>query len=227
MSRIESGEEEDPDEQVSRLARTVAGMPDPPERCFDKKNRRAEFAPAPEMTAWLTSTYVSHGGVLSHKEHKHLSYAQPSVLWTNVENKRSGQRVVGTASMPSRASGDPWSIAQRERQLTEWFGKVPEFLITLDATYWWESEPLRRLAVAEHELLHCGQAKDAFGCPKFSEQTGLPIFTIRPHDVEAFVLEGDRYGAANSAGASADLFAAWKRGPTVTPAQIVRICGNR
>ena len=226
LDRIDRGEEEDPDDIVARLVNSVESMPSPPEHMLDTHDKKIYFEPAPEMTAWILATFVSKDGPLTHKVHKHLVYAPPAVLWTNVPNSRGGNKIAGTASMPANAKGDPWAMAQRKRQLLDWFGKVPEFLITLHAPLWDLSDYRRRLAVTEHEMLHCGHRKDDFGCFRYSRETGKPIFFLKGHDVEVFVHEGERYGVGASSGASMQLFEAWKRAPSVTDAQISEVCGT-
>lgn len=226
LDRLDSGEDEDPDDLVIRLVQSVDGMPSPPEELLDKKDKRLLFVPAPEMTAWMIATFVSRDGPLTNKEHKHLVYAPPAVLWTNVGNKRGGSMVAGTASMPANAKGDQWVIAQRQRQLIDWFGKVPDFLITLDARYWAQSGNGTRLALSEHEMCHCGQKKDKWKQPMFSRETGRPLFCLRGHDVEVFVTEWERYGAECSAGESVRLLEVGKRGPSVTKAQIEKAVGK-
>jgi hypothetical protein len=77
----------------------------------------------------------------------------------------------------------------------------------------------------EHELGHAGQAKDEFGGPRFSRETGKPLFTMRPHDVEVFVFEAERYGVQHAAGKSAEFVAAANRPPTIAAASIAAACG--
>ncbi|MFT0533259.1 putative metallopeptidase [Castellaniella hirudinis] len=63
---------------------------------------------------------------------------------------------------------DGWQTARQEQQLIEWFGHVPDFLITLAADY-------------------CAQCSDAEFCaPKFTKD-GMPRLALRGHDVEKFI----------------------------------------
>ena len=60
--------------------------------------------------------------------------------------------------------------------------------------------------------------------PKFSKQTGRPVFAIRGHDVEEFVGVVERYGAeATNVQA---LVRAANKGPSIAQAAIANACGN-
>ncbi|MQV46648.1 putative metallopeptidase [Sinorhizobium medicae] len=116
---------------------------------------------------------------------------------------------------PSRDAG---------KAVKQWFGFVPDFIITLDAEYCRACGDAEFMALVEHELYHSAQETDAFGAPKFSPSTGLPVFTIRGHDVEEFVGVVRRYGA-DAAGVRAIVDAA-NRPPEIARAQIAHACGT-
>lgn len=107
------------------------------------------------------------------------------------------------------------------RDLFEWFvakefsGRIPDFLIILDAGYWREKTDLHREILMHHEVCHMIQKTDQFGAPRFFKQTGLPVWGLRGHDVEEFILVVQRYGAHT--GALRDLIRAG-RGPRETDA---------
>lgn len=151
------------------------------------------FRPAPEVERWLRSVFIEADGELYNEEHQHLSHATIGVLWTNASNTKSGDIVAGTAEMP-QVNGAQWSKARQRWLLNEWFGDVPDFVITLDAVLCAQARDIEFCALVEHELLHCAQARNAYGMPKFSKETGLPIFAMRGHDVEEFVSIARRYG---------------------------------
>lgn len=232
LERIERGlpEVEEPplpDDTADMLARAVQGRPQPPEEMIGRGKTAPMFVPAPEVTEWMVREFISREGALFSESHKHLKWAPPRVLWTNVPFGRAPQRVAGTAEMPEKAmKGNPWAKAQRERQLLDWFGAVPTFLITLDTDLWQGADDRNACATARHELLHCGQALDKDGFPKVNEDTGMPIYAIRRHDVEAFVEEGADFGVGASPGASVALFEAWQAGPRVSDARIAKACGT-
>nr|WP_172685678.1 putative metallopeptidase [Sinorhizobium meliloti] len=78
-------------------------------------------------------------------------------------------------------------------QVKQWFGFVPDFIITLDAEY--------------------------------CRACGAPVFTIRGHNVEAFVGVVRRYGA-NAAGVRVIVNAA-NRPPEIALAKIIaHACGT-
>lgn len=111
-----------------------------------------------------------------------------------------------------------------ERQLLDWFGEVPTFLLTFDAEYAATCTDAEFMALVEHELYHAGQERDAFGAPRFNKQTGKPIFGIRGHDVEEFVGVVRRYGA--SAAHVEEMVVAANAGPEIARVDVARACGT-
>jgi hypothetical protein len=153
------------------------------------------FEPASALLEWLTSTFIVDDGPLANPDHWHLIVANISVLWTNVPNSRSGRSVVGQAEFkPPSSSMGKWARARAEAQLYSWFGGLPDFLLTFDAQYAADCSDREFCALIEHELYHCGQARDEYGAPRFTKD-GMPVFTMRGHDVEQFVGVVRRYGA--------------------------------
>lgn len=59
-----------------------------------------------------------------------------------------------------RAGG--WQKARAQQQMVEWFGRVPDFLITLAADYCAECSDAEFCALVEHELYHIAQELDGF-----------------------------------------------------------------
>lgn len=133
--------------------------------------------------------------------------------------------VIGTAEpgAPQGAMGK-WGREKALLQITQWFGKVPDFLITIDAAWWLQASDAETCALIEHELYHCAQATDEFGAPKFNRETGKPSFTMRGHDVEQFIGVVRRYGA--DASGVRELIEAAVAGPTVAAADISQCCGT-
>ena len=79
-------------------------------------------------------------------------------------------------------------------------------------------------ALIEHELYHCAQQHDEFNSPKFSRDTGLPLFTMRGHDVEEFVGVVRRYGVVSKE--VRQLVDAANGTPEIAPINIARACGT-
>lgn len=183
------------------------------------------FAPSPELAIWADSTFISEDSTLENQDHFHLRTACIGYLWTNVGNSKKGRTVIGTAEIgkPQGAMGK-WSRSRAELQVTEWFGQVPDFIITVSATWWVEANDAERCALIEHELYHCAQDRDAYGAPKFSQSTGRPSFVIRGHDVEEFVGVVRRYGADTSG--VRELVDAANAEPEIAVANIAHACGN-
>jgi hypothetical protein len=115
-----------------------------------------------------------------------------------------------------------WSRARIELQLEQWFGQVPDFLLTFDAQYAAECSDSEFCALVEHELYHAGQEQGPFG-PKFRKD-GRPAFAMRGHDVEEFIGVVRRYGA-DAANVRALVDAA-NRPPEISQASIGHICGT-
>ena len=118
--------------EPSRLKR-----PAPPAAMIDPENFEGPtFAPAPELESWLRSTFIEEGAPLRNADdHFHLRYAQIGVLWTSIENSRHGRRVVGQAERGDPTAMGTWAKARAELQVTEWFGDIPDFILTFDASY--------------------------------------------------------------------------------------------
>lgn len=181
------------------------------------------FVPAPDLAAWAMETFVVGRGPLLNPHHAHLQNATVAMLWAMEPNERGGRQILGTAQVGQVRASDPWIRGQREQQIRDWFGTIPDFLIVIDAGYWELAEDAQACALVEHELYHCAQAQDEFGMPRFTRD-GMPIWTMRPHDVEEFVGVVQRYGAA--ATYTEELKAAFERGPTIAAANIAACCGT-
>lgn len=180
------------------------------------------FVAAPELVDWATATFIESGAPLYNEDHKHLNFATIGALWTNVANGRAGRRVVGQCEM-GLPPINKWGRGRMERQMLDWFGEVPDFVLTFDAEYAAGCSDDEFCALVEHELYHAGQERDPFGAPKF-RPSGLPAFALRGHDVEEFVGVVRRYGAA-AAGVQALVDAA-KAGPEIAQVHIAQACGT-
>jgi hypothetical protein len=201
----------------------LTGRPRPPSALLSIDNV-SSFVPAPELVEWISATFLEDGAPLFNEDHQHLVYARLGALWTVVPNARNGRSIVGQAELGSTMGGmGKWTRARAEQQIREWFGGVPDFVITLSAPYAEQCDDATFCALVEHELSHCGQEPDEFGMPRF-KKSGLPAFCMRSHDVEEFVGVVRRYGA-DAAGVRAMIDAA-ATGPTVAAADISFACGN-
>lgn len=201
----------------------MAGRPQPPRELFDVE-ARVSFLPAPELAEWARETFIEDGAELLNEEHAHLQHGSVAFVWTNIPNARAGHRIVGQCEiMPPMAMGK-WQKARAEEQVEQWFGEVPDFLITIDANYAAQCDDAEFCSLVEHELLHAGQEMGPLG-PKFTK-AGKPKFAIRGHDVEEFVSIVKRYGVGAAAGATRALVEAAKHAPEVGAVQISQACGT-
>jgi hypothetical protein len=199
--------------------------PMPPEGMGEDEFEGFEFQPGPDVVMWLYETFLSEESPLFNEQHKHLRGASIGVLWTDVIYSKQMNRVAATAEIPSfRANA--WGKGRQEMQMRQWFGQVPDFLITIDARLARQMSDAQWCAVVEHELYHCAQAVDAFGAPRFNMQTGAPIFAIKGHDVEEFVGVVERYGVGNAAGKTAALVKAANAKPLFGEFEISHCCGT-
>jgi hypothetical protein len=202
----------------------MSKRPMPPESLFDV-GAAAAFIPATDISEWVQVTFFDESSRVHNPDHAHLAEAHIGYLWTIVENNRKGKRVIGQCEegKPQGAMGK-WSRARAEQQVIEWFGFVPDFIITLDAEYCRTASDVAFAALVEHELMHCGQERDEFGTPKFSKSTGLPVYTIRGHDFEGFIGIAVRYGAVE-AGVK-ELFEALSKKPLFSAEDVSGACGT-
>ncbi|WP_375188445.1 putative metallopeptidase [Sphingobium yanoikuyae] len=185
------------------------------------------FAPAfvadPSLETWVRDTILFPGGALENPDHVHLQSADIGYLWTNVENARSGRRIIGQARLLPPA-GEKWSAGMASAHILAMFERMPDFLIILDAMKAAEMEDWEVCALIEHELYHCAQKKDEFGEPMFHKETGQPLWAMRGHDVEEFVGVVRRYGVTSPELAA--MVQAVNRGASVAATQIARACGT-
>ena len=196
--------------------------PRPPELIFDIEG--PNFVPAPDVTEWINDTFIDAGAEIENPDHAHLQHAAIGVLWTSVANARQGRSVIGQAEEGSPRAIGRWAKARAEQQVVEWFGEIPDFIITLDASYCAQASSIEFCALVDHELYHCAQDRDKYGAPKFRKDTGRPAFTMRGHDVEEFLGVVRRYGA-DAAGVRALVDAAAQQ-PTIARVSIAQACGT-
>jgi hypothetical protein len=181
------------------------------------------FEPAIDVAEWIVATFIADDGAIANPDHQHLQQATIAVLWTNIDHAKAMRVVIGQAElMPPQGMGK-WQRARSVQQMADWFGGLPDFLITLSATAAAEMDDTEFCALVEHELYHCVQALDRHGAPKFSRE-GAPVWAIRGHDVEEFVGVVARYGMTDPGVAA--LVQAANRGPSIGLAQLGRACGT-
>lgn len=198
--------------------------PLPPAAMFEDIDA-PRFVPSPEVEAWVRTAIIEDAGLLHNPDHQHLTHAGLGFLWAGIENTRAGRSIIGQCEhAPPQGVMGKWARGRAQQQLEEWFGAIPlDFLITLDAAYCSSCSDNEFCALVEHELYHAAQELDAFGAPRFSKATGLPIYGIRGHDVEEFVGVVRRYGPSIEVQALVDAAA---QPPEVAPIRIAQACGT-
>lgn len=183
-----------------------------------------DFLPADDVEAWLRDTFLDPDSSLYNHEHVHLSEATIGVLWTSVANITKQREVVGRCEMPN-IQGNQWLKARMAYQLRQWFGCVPDFVMTFYAPYANACSDAEWCALVEHEMYHAGQELDDFGMPKFKKD-GSPKFGMRGHDVEEFVGVVRRYGLGATGPAMRELVEAANQEPEIDAIDIKQMCGT-
>jgi hypothetical protein len=181
------------------------------------------FRAAPEVLEWVNAAIISETGAIHNPDHGHLEHADLRFLWAAQGFTKRKRTVIGQAEKVAfRSSG--WQRWREEQPYRDWFGlHIPEFVITLDASYCSRCSDAEFCALVEHELYHIAQDTDEFGALRFRRDTGLPVLCMRGHDVEEFVGVVRRYGAT---GAAAALASAALSKPQVSQVAISTACGT-
>lgn len=177
--------------------------------------------PADDLFVWITDHILDADGSLHNPDHQHLVDADIAFMWASSAFTKKGRTVLGQAEeVMMRAGG--WQKARMEQQLYDWFGRKPDFIITLAGDYCLECSDLEFCALVEHELYHIAQKIDEFGIPEFTRD-GQPKLCMRGHDVEEFVGVVRRYGASSDVQRIID---AASQPAEVAKLNIARACGT-
>jgi hypothetical protein len=182
------------------------------------------FVPDHNLETWIRDVFISGDGPIVNEEHYHLDWATLGCLWTCVPMNQKMRDVAATCEMP-RAQGNKWQKSRADYQLIQWFGQVPDFLLTFFAPYCTAASDEVFCAVVEHELYHAGQKRDEFDQPKFNEKTGNPCFGIKDHDVSEHVGVTRRWGAGVSANVP-ELVEAALMEPLIKRVDVRAVCGR-
>lgn len=116
------------------------------------------------------------------------------VVMRSIPASDGGKAVAGSMALPT------WKGKYGMGDLALWLlakacgGEPPDFILLLDTTFWEGATPHQREALVHHELMHAKHATDRDGEKRFTEE-GLPVWAIRPHDLEEFNQTVQRYGA--------------------------------
>lgn len=183
------------------------------------------FEPAPELKEWILKTFIDEDGELHNSDHMHISPWDDDlfkVLWASSSFIKSEKVVLGQAEKFAPMAGG-WRKARQEKQMIDWFGCVPKFIITIDAWFANGASDIDFCALIEHELYHVGAKRDEDGNYLVSQSTGEYKYYLRPHDVEEFHGVVQRYGASPDVQKMVELA---NKGPTISRANIAHACGT-
>lgn len=208
---------------AQRRAELKRRRPMPPAELLDPIGAR--ITPAPAVLAWALETFIDDESAPTFNEdHAHLRGASIGFMWAPSTFERQARIVIGqTEEVIFRASA--WAKQRQEQQMIDWFGHLPDFVITLAASYCASCSDAAFMALVEHELYHVGQEFDLLGVPKF-DKLGRPKLKIRGHDVEEFVGVVRRYGVGNPQGHLSQLVRAANAGAELEEASIRHACGT-
>ena len=179
---------------------------DPPRRHLS----RAEFHR-------VDATDHDHISELLHDEETFLAFA-----WASSACMAKKRMVLGQCEKVMFNQGG-WKKARQEQQMRDWFGFVPQYLITVDAAFCEQASDREFCRLIEHELYHIGVERDEDGEIIYSDMTGLPKHYLAGHDVEVFFGETKRWGADESVKRLLEIA---KGAPFVSEASIAACCGN-
>lgn len=184
----------------------------------------ASFVPAPEVEAWIREQVLAADGAIHNAEHKHLLDTDWAVLWAREGFKSRGKTVIGQAEeLMFRCNR--WQRERQEQQMAQWFGRVPAFLLTFDASFCRDCDDIAWCTLVEHELYHLAHQRDEFDAPAFTKD-GRPKVGIGGHDVEEFIGVVRRYGAGPAGAPLQRLIEAGNRAPEVGRVSIAGACGT-
>lgn len=208
---------------MNELGFVIPKRPYPPKDIFalDTPN----FIPAPELWQWIKTTFLDKDSKLFNIDHFHLGafhYPEIAVMWAKGGFKKQGRVVVGQAEKVMINAGG-WKKERQEEQFVHWFGDMPDYLITIDATYADQASDVDFCALIEHELYHIAHKKDKYGVPSYNRETGKPNLAMQGHDVEEFTGVVRRYGANKEVQQMVD---AANQRPMVSKSDIYHACGT-
>lgn len=204
--------------------------PFPPQELIDKaeEDEAIRLAPAPDLMNWVITNFLTIGGPLHNPDHDHIAELLHdneeflAFAWASSACVAKKRMVLGQCEKVMFNQGG-WKKARQEQQMRDWFGYVPTYLITIDASYCDQATDRDFCALIEHELYHIGVERDGDGEIIYSDHTGLPKHYLAGHDVEEFIGVVKRWGANENV---KRLIEVAKNPPFVSDLDISKCCGN-
>ncbi len=186
------------------------------------------IAPAPDLKEWVIANWLTVGGHLHNPDHNHIAELLHdndeflAFAWASSAAVAKKRMVLGQCEKVMFNQGG-WKKARQEQQMRDWFGFVPVYLITVDASFCENSNDVEFCRLIEHELYHIGVERDEDGEPICSDVTGLPKHYLAGHDVEVFFGETKRWGADANVKRLLEIA---KNAPFVSEKSIAACCGT-
>lgn len=204
--------------------------PFPPQDLIDKaeEDEAIRLTPAPDLMNWVITNFLTIGGPLHNPDHDHIAELLHdneeflACAWASSACVAKKRMVLGQCEKVMFNQGG-WKKARQEQQMRDWFGYVPMYLITIDASYCDQATDRDFCALIEHELYHIGVERDEDGEALYSEMTGLPKHYLAGHDVEEFIGVTKRWGADESVKRLVEVA---KQAPFVSDVNISKCCGT-
>ncbi|MFV5376489.1 putative metallopeptidase [Acinetobacter calcoaceticus] len=204
--------------------------PFPPTDFIDQADEEEaiRIVPAPDLKNWVVANFLTLGGPLYNPDHDHIAELLHdneeflACAWASSACVAKKRMVLGQCEKVMFNQGG-WKKARQEQQMRDWFGYVPVYLITIDASYCDQATDRDFCALIEHELYHIGVERDEDGEPLYSDMTGLPKHYLAGHDVEEFIGVVKRWGPSENV---KRLIEVAKNPPFVSDLDISRCCGN-
>ena len=204
--------------------------PFPPTDFIDQidEEEAIRIVPASDLKNWVVANFLTLGGPLHNPDHDHIAemlHDNEGFLasaWASTAYTRTKRMVLGQCEKVMFQQGG-WKKARQEQQMRDWFGFVPIYLITIDASFCEKANDNEFCALFEHELYHIGVERDSDGEIIYSDHTGLPKHYLAGHDVEEFIGVVKRWGANDSVKRLVEVA---KNPPFVSDLDISKCCGN-
>lgn len=204
--------------------------PFPPTALLDRAEAEETIclAPAPDLKEWVMKNFLTLSGPLHNPDHDHIAELlddRESFLafaWASSAFKSKQAFVLGQCEKVMFNQGG-WKKVRQEQQMRDWFGYVPTYLITIDASFCDEANDSEFCALIEHELYHIGVMRDDDGEIIYSDHTDLPKHYLAGHDVEEFIGVVKRWGPSESVKRLVEVA---KNPPFVSERDISKCCGN-
>lgn len=206
----------------------LGGRPLPPVHLASPMRAPVLILPDLDLEDWVRTHFIGREGEPLSKfhnpDHWHLALEDCKIgfQWTNVENWRGGNRVIGSAELVGKC-GNKWQTAEYHYHLARYFGDVPTFLIRLDSVWCAQASDAEFGALIDHELYHCSLRMDDDGQPKV-DRFGNYTFAEKGHDVEEHIGVVRRWGAKASGAATVALVEAAMRPPEIAAVDIEGVC---